>query len=214
VPRRRLLQGAAAIGIAEILRPTGAYAESDDDERLGPFRPWSTPVNLGPVVNSPFTDTHAAISKDGLSLYFTSDPPGGVNGANLGNVNEIWVSKRASLDAPWQTPINLDAFNPVPVINSIGNVGGGVGGHNTSVPNLTPDGHFMFFDSPARVAAVPLTFTSPGASTSAMTSVGKSRSISGAPSTVHFLKTGRRTSRTKRPESSACISTVPVLRVT
>ena len=73
LPRRRLLQGAGAFGIAATLRPTAVFAERDDeDERLGPFGPWSTPVNLGPVVNSPFHEWATAISKDGLSLYITS----------------------------------------------------------------------------------------------------------------------------------------------
>ena len=141
VPRRRLLRGAGALGLAAVVRPTVAFAEADDedDERLGPFGPWSKPVNLGPVVNSQFNERFPAISKDGLSLYFQSDRPGGVNGANSGQVPELWVSKRASRGALWQKPINLDAFNPVPVINSIGN--------NTGGPNFSSDGHQMFFFS-------------------------------------------------------------------
>jgi len=55
VPRRRLLQSAGALGVAAILRPTAVFAECDDDtEPLGPFGPWSKPINLGSVVNSPF----------------------------------------------------------------------------------------------------------------------------------------------------------------
>jgi hypothetical protein len=147
VPRRQLLQGAGAVGLAALSRPTAAFAQChDEDERLGPFGPWSRPVNLGPVVNSQYDDIAPAISRNGLSLYFASLRPGGVNGVNLGMVSELWVSQRVSLDAPWQTPINLDAFNPVPVINSIGSIG--VGGHNTAFPNFSPDGHFMYFDSP------------------------------------------------------------------
>ena len=141
IPRRQLIQGAGALGLATILRPTAGFAESDDtdEERLGPFGPWSAPVNLGPVVNSVDDDYAPAISKNGLSLYFASTRPGGVN---LSKRGELWVSRRAGLDAPWQTPINLDAFNPptMPVINSIGN--------NTGFPNFSPDGHLMFFDSP------------------------------------------------------------------
>src|SRR6266704_3251117 len=34
---------------------------------------WSAPVNLGPVINSTAIDNHAAISKDGLSLFFASN---------------------------------------------------------------------------------------------------------------------------------------------
>ena len=139
-PRRRLLQGAGALGLAAILRPTAVFAESDDDdERLGPFGPWSPPVNLGPVVNTPFNDNHPGISKNGLGLYITSNRPGGVNGANPDKLQELWVSHRASLDAPWETPINLDAFNRVPVVNSFKS--------ETGVPSFSADGHLLFFSS-------------------------------------------------------------------
>src|SRR5262245_36316262 len=43
----------------------------------GNFGPWSAPINLGPVVNPAFNDQHPAISPDGLSLYITSNRPGG-----------------------------------------------------------------------------------------------------------------------------------------
>ena len=141
--RRRLLQGAGAFGLAAILRPTAVLAEpGDEDERLGPFGPWSAPRNLGAVVNqSRKTDlnTHPAISRNGLSLYISSTRPGGVNGKNTGNKLELWVSQRASLKAPWGPPVNLDAFNIVPVINSIKN--------NTAVPSFSADGHLLFFNS-------------------------------------------------------------------
>src|SRR5215471_11901819 len=109
VPRRRLLQGVGAFGLVAILRPTVVSAESDDDEeRLGPFQPWSTPVNLGSMVNTLFDDNHPAISKNGLSLYITSNRPGGVNGKTFTGFLEIWVSQRASLNADWGPPVNLD----------------------------------------------------------------------------------------------------------
>lgn len=38
------------------------------------FGPWSAPVNLGPTVNTASSDQHPALSKDGLSLYFTTAP--------------------------------------------------------------------------------------------------------------------------------------------
>src|SRR2546426_3485386 len=95
---------------------------------------WGAPANLGPVVNSSYNDNHPAISKDGLSLYITSGRPGGVNGANLLQFEEIWVSQRASPDADWGAPVNLG-----PAINSIG--------ANTGSPTFTPDGHTMYFHS-------------------------------------------------------------------
>src|SRR4030095_11813713 len=72
------------------------------------FSEWSNPVNLGPIVNAvcaPGTttcnDERPNISKDGLSLYFSSDRPGGCGGA------DIYVSQRASADSPWETPFNV-----------------------------------------------------------------------------------------------------------
>src|SRR5216117_1200369 len=67
----------------------------------GQFSAWSAPVNLGPVVNSGSGELAPSISKDGLSLYFFSDRPGGFGGS------DIWVSHRSNVDAPWEPPKNL-----------------------------------------------------------------------------------------------------------
>jgi hypothetical protein len=108
-------------------RPLAADAAVEDQPAYGP---WGTPVNLGPVVNSPYNDFHPAISKDGLSLYISSDRPGG-----LGRV-DIWVSQRASIDDPWGAPHNLG-----PNINSSGSDG---------APSLSTDGHRLYFHSTGR----------------------------------------------------------------
>ena len=50
-------------------------ATTDDD--------WSTPVNLGPVINSSSSELGASISADGSILYFSSDRPGGVGGYDI-----------------------------------------------------------------------------------------------------------------------------------
>src|SRR2546425_4558249 len=65
------------------------------------FSGWSTPVNLGPVINSVLRENGPAISKDGLSLYFGSFRDGGFGGS------DIWVSQRASVDDSWGPPVNL-----------------------------------------------------------------------------------------------------------
>jgi len=88
---------------------------------------WSTPVNLGPVVNTQLNDRHPAISRNGLSLYITSDRPGG-----YGDL-DIWVSQRASLNDPWGSPVNLG-----PNINTSGLENG---------PNLSSDGLRLYFGS-------------------------------------------------------------------
>jgi len=72
-------------------------------------------------------DYGPAISKDGLSLYFTSDRPGGFGGP------DIWVSQRASLEASWGAPMNLGL-----AINTA---------NNEAVPALSRDEHWLFFQS-------------------------------------------------------------------
>src|SRR6476661_4010255 len=91
------------------------------------FSDWTSPVNLGPVVNSAFNDAGPALSKNGLSLYFDSNRPGTLGGADL------WVSHRNSLEEPWELPINLG-----PVVNSTS---------DDVQCNLSRDGHWLFFVS-------------------------------------------------------------------
>jgi len=91
------------------------------------YSDWSTPVNLGPVINTGYNDQHPALSKDGLSLYFTSSRPGGFG------ADDLWVSQRASTDDPWGPPQNLG-----PVINT---------GAVEFSPAFSRDGHWLFFHS-------------------------------------------------------------------
>lgn len=86
---------------------------------------WTVPVHLGPEVNSPSRELGAAISPDGLSLYYNSDRPGG-----LGSF-DVYVSRRACLECPWEAAQNLGA-----PINGPDN-GGSV--------SLSHDGHLLFF---------------------------------------------------------------------
>src|SRR5713226_4005739 len=105
------------------------------------YGPWSPPVNLNNIVLtdgtvcSPFVnstdpdrnDTHPAISKDGLSLYFASTRLGG-----LGEY-DLWVAHRDSLDTCWGQPMNLGQTVNTPA--------------REYAPNLSPDGHWLFFHS-------------------------------------------------------------------
>jgi hypothetical protein len=91
------------------------------------FGPWSAPVNLGSVINAAGYNTqHPAISKDGLSLYISTNRTGGPGGM------DIWVSHRDSPESPWNDPV------PVSNINSA---------FNDVAPNITIDGHWMYFHS-------------------------------------------------------------------
>jgi len=109
------------------------------------FSAWSVPMNLNnvvlsdgtvcpAVVNSPFNDTHPAVSKDGLSLFFASTRPGPDSHGQVGLGDyDLWVTQRDSLDDCWKTPNNLG-----PVVNS---------SSEDLAPNLTTDGHWLFFHS-------------------------------------------------------------------
>jgi Tol biopolymer transport system component len=96
-------------------------------QKLGTFSEWAEPMNLGAVVNSASNDWFPAISRNGLSLYISSNRPGGFD------LQDIWVSQRVSRGDPWGTPVNLG-----PTINS---------GSTEWLPNFSPDGHWMFFIS-------------------------------------------------------------------
>jgi len=91
------------------------------------YSDWSAPINLGPVINTGYNDQHPALSKDGLSLYFTSNRPGGYG------ADDLWVSQRASLHETWGAPQNLGPF-----INT---------GAVEFSPAFSRDGHWLFFHS-------------------------------------------------------------------
>jgi Tol biopolymer transport system component len=78
-------------------------------------------------VNSPFNDLGPGISKDGQSLYFSSDRPGGFGGADL------WVTQRDSTTDSWGPAVNLG-----PTINTAA---------AELVPAFSRDGHWMYFNS-------------------------------------------------------------------
>ena len=99
--------------------------DADDAPR---FSNWSAPVNLGPVVNTPFVDSDPFLSRDGLSLYFVAGQGRGGSG-----LRDIWVAQRASTSDPWGPPRNLG-----PTVNSAG---------QENSPTLSLDGHRLYFAS-------------------------------------------------------------------
>ena len=91
------------------------------------FSDWSSPENLGTVINSASNEQGPTLSKDRLSLYFSSNRPDGAGGF------DIFVSQRSSVDEPWGAPVNL-----------------GVGVNSSAddtASNLSRDGHWLFFMS-------------------------------------------------------------------
>jgi hypothetical protein len=85
---------------------------------------WDPPINLGSAVNSSAVDAFPSISSDGLMLFFMSDRTGDY---------DLWMTKRASLAAPWGQAINL---------------GHGVNSFDVDAcPTISPDGLMLYFMS-------------------------------------------------------------------
>jgi len=88
---------------------------------------WSTPVNLGSVINSSSDDWDSNLSTDGLSLFFDSNRPGGQGDFDL------WMTQRLIKDALWTEPVNLG-----PTINSPS---------LDIAPSISADGLILLFTS-------------------------------------------------------------------
>jgi hypothetical protein len=120
-----------------ILTVSGAAAFASRLLAVPTYSPWSPVVNLGSPINSPFTETGVALSKNGLSLYFSSnrpcDPADAVADFNL------WVAHRDSREMPWGEPeclrINADARIP------------GDNPYQDREPGLSRDQHWLYFAS-------------------------------------------------------------------
>jgi hypothetical protein len=119
IGRRRL-----GLGVSALLLLTLAWAPVAAAPNFGG---WSAPVNLGPVINSASADEGPALSKNGLSLYFTSTRPGGSGG------QDIWVAQREDEDSPWGAPVNLGS-----TVNTLA---------DESAPAFSHDGRRMFLVS-------------------------------------------------------------------
>jgi len=87
--------------------------------------PWGTPVNLGPMVNSSANENAPSLSADGLSLYFSSDRPGGYG------ARDLWVTTRKTTTDAWEEPVNLG-----PVVNTSAHEHG---------PSISTDGLSLYF---------------------------------------------------------------------
>lgn len=88
---------------------------------------WSTVRKLGPNINTKYWESHASISPDNQTLYFTSNR----EDDGYGDL-DIYMSKRLS-DTTWAEPINLGEK-----INTE---------WNENAPFLAPDGRNLFFSS-------------------------------------------------------------------
>jgi len=117
-------------------RRAGGFGEGDlyVARRAGKNDPWGEPGNLGDSINTGYNDFEADISEDELTLLFVSNRPGGSGQA------DIWMTSRASLDAPWEQPENLG-----PTLNSP---------YLDMDPSTTADGLTLYFSSNRRPGRV------------------------------------------------------------
>jgi outer membrane protein OmpA-like peptidoglycan-associated protein/tetratricopeptide (TPR) repeat protein len=90
---------------------------------------WTTPINMGHVVNSAAWDSQPSLSADGRILYFASNRLGTIGQSDL------WMTYRDERNK-WVTPINLG-----PTINSLG---------KEETPFLHPDNQTLYFRSNGR----------------------------------------------------------------
>lgn len=88
-------------------------------------RKWSSPVKVAKPINSKFNETHVCVTRDGNTVYFTSDRKGGQGGY------DIWVS--TINNGRWSDPINLG-----PNVNTP---------FDEATPFLSPDEKYLFFSS-------------------------------------------------------------------
>ena len=88
-------------------------------------RKWSSPIKAAKPINSKFNETHVCVTRDGNTVYFTSDRKGGQGGY------DIWVS--TINNGRWSDPINLG-----PNVNTP---------FDEATPFLSPDQKYLFFSS-------------------------------------------------------------------
>ena len=67
--------------------------------------PWGELVNVGAPINTPRDESRAQISSDGLTIFFSSDRPGGAG------LLDLWSATRADRNQAWSEPVNLGAAN-------------------------------------------------------------------------------------------------------
>ncbi len=87
---------------------------------------WTKIRRLNDNVNTKYWESHASLSHDGKTLYFTSNRPGGMGGL------DIYMTQR-NIGDNWGPPKNLG-----PVINS---------SYNEDAPFITSDGKRLYFSS-------------------------------------------------------------------
>jgi hypothetical protein len=113
------------LGLCYLVAP-GIEGREKPTPEIGELGAWSEPVNVGPPLNTQYNDMYAILTADGLTVYFTSDRPGGRGG------DDLWISRRESTDEPWGDPKNLVDLNSP---------------SNDSLSVFSTSGNIMYFHS-------------------------------------------------------------------
>jgi len=87
---------------------------------------WSKMQKLGDEINTKFWESHGSLSKDGRTLYFTSNRKGGYGGLDI-------YKSEMDENGDWGNPMNLG-----PEINSR---------YNEETPYITENGQLLYFSS-------------------------------------------------------------------
>ena len=94
------------------------------------FTHWSSPQKVSAPINSAFLDTCTTISKNGLTLIFSSNRQTGNPASPDRN---LYFSRRMNVNAPWQEAVPLASLNTV--------------GYWDSCPQLSLDEHRLYITS-------------------------------------------------------------------
>ncbi|UYZ62119.1 OmpA family protein [Hymenobacter weizhouensis] len=127
-----------AIGIADVAE---TMVKKEFKGEKSPVSFDSAMVNLGPNVNSKFTDTHPVISPDGRTLFFArQESPQNIGGAK--DIQDVWYATLANAEKKaWNpaknigTPINNPDGNGVSSVSANGNSA-------VLISTYNPDGSF------------------------------------------------------------------------
>jgi len=86
---------------------------------------WTEPVKLPEPINSRYDETHASISPDNSTLYFTSNREGGLGGLDIYRVRRL-------PNGEWAKPENMTILNTP---------------YDEETPMIHPDGKTLYFSS-------------------------------------------------------------------
>ncbi len=86
---------------------------------------WGEPTKMASPINSKFEETHATVTADKQTFYFTSNRPGGLGGFDIYRVRRL-------PNGEWSKAENMKAFNTP---------------YDEETPVLHPNGKIMYFSS-------------------------------------------------------------------